>query len=104
MRFGDPVLLILAGILIVALPACGDPSTSAPMPFTGAYTATPAPGVIPQQAFTDAAVAAACKPAKVARVDFTPAAEAGDGLAAVLVQYYLPRDTPNMQAVAEQTP
>lgn len=94
----------LAVVLLFVAVACGGSASSPePQAFTGAFTATPAPDVLPEQAFTDAANAAACEPATVARVDYTPANQAGDGLAAVLVQYYLPKDTPNMQAIAEQT-
>jgi len=44
-----------------------------------------------------------CPPASVAMVTFIPADQAADGLAGILVQVLLPKDTQNMKAIAEQT-
>ena len=103
-----PVLLtvcvtaLLVCVMFLAA-GCGSSSPPAPQPFTGAYTATPAPRVVPEQAFKAAAESALCPPATVAMVTFIPADQAADGLAGVLVQVLLPKDTENMQAIAEQT-
>jgi len=95
------LVLVLACMLLVTA-GCGS-APPAPQPFTGAYTATPAPGVVPEQALAAAAESGLCPPATVAMVTFIPADQAADGLAGVLVRILLPKDTQNMQAIAEQT-